>query len=295
MAAGDSPLGKGLNALLPTDMDVESAGSTTEYFQCPIYKISANPYQPRQEMDEQRLQELAESIRTKGVIQPLLVRHGENGYELIAGERRLRAARIAGLDQVPVLVREAEPEDRLELALIENLQRQNLNPIEEGLAYRQLATEFSLTQEEIAARVGKERSTVANAIRLLQLPDYAQSDIRTGALSMGHGRVLLSLKDDTQKRELRDAIIAKSLSVRQSEQLAAKLKKTGTPRRKKKEVRKPIPESYCQTLSNEFVSYLGNKSRIIQQGDRGKIEIEYYSLDDLERLHKLILSKEVGE
>ena len=294
MAAGDSPLGKGLNALLPADMDEESTGAGSEYFQCPIYKISPNPYQPRQEMDDERLQELAESIRTRGIIQPLVVRQGEDGYELIAGERRLRAAGIAGLDLVPVVVRDAEPEDRLELALIENIQRQNLNPIEEAAAYRQLAEEFSLTQEEIAVKVGKERSTVANALRLLQLPEYAQNDIRSGTLSMGHGRVLLSLKDDEQRRELRDAIIAGSLSVRQSEKLAARMKK-GRPKRRKKAERRPIPESYCQTLANEFVSFLGNKSRIIQQGDRGKIEIEYYSLDDLERLHKLILSKESPE
>ncbi len=296
MAAGTPPLGKGLDALLPADLAEEDERSTSEYFQCPIFKIEPNPYQPRQHMDEQRLRELAESIRTKGVIQPLVVRQAEDngGYELIAGERRLRAARIAGLEMVPVVLREATPEDRLELALIENIQRQNLNPVEEAAAYQQLAAEFSLTQEEIAVKVGKERSTVTNILRLLQLPDFAQQDIRDGILTMGHGRVLLSLKENNQILELRNIIVAKSLSVRQSEQLAKKLKKAGKPP-KKRTARNPISESYCQTLNNEIVSYLGNKSRIIQQGDRGKIEIEYYSFDDLERLHKLILSKDIGE
>ncbi len=293
MAAGDSPLGKGLNALLPDDLDNDDINSTGQYFQCPIYKVSVNPYQPRQNMDEEGLRELADSIRAKGVIQPLLVRRKENGYELIAGERRLRAAGFAGLDLVPVVIREAGPEDRLELALIENIQRRNLNPIEEASAYQQLASEFALTQEEIAAKVGKERSTVANALRLLQLPVFAQDDIRSGTLSMGHGRVLLGMKDEEMLRELRDIIIGQALSVRQSEELAKKLKKTKKTRKKKEITEpKPIPESYCRTLSSEFVSYLGNKSRIVQQGARGKIEIEYYSRDDLERLHKLIIRQE---
>ena len=289
------PLGKGLGALLPDSMqDVEKLESPPEamaedYFFCPVGSIEPNPYQPRREIDEAGLMELAESIRVKGVLQPLIVRKKkEGGYELIAGERRLRASKRAGLDMVPVITREAGAEDRLELALIENVQRQNLNPLEEATAYQRLAREFSLTQEEIARKVGKDRSTVANSMRLLQLPEFAREDVMSGVLSVGHGRVLLGLADEQAMKEVRDIIVSQSLSVRQSEQLVKKKKKENVPRRTAP-VRTPIPSSYCRTLTKDFVSCLGTKSRIVQNGDKGKIEIEYYSLDDLERLHKMIV------
>ncbi|MEA3546065.1 MAG: ParB/RepB/Spo0J family partition protein [Thermodesulfobacteriota bacterium] len=290
-----SPLGKGLGALLPDSLqDVEEGAQSEEkvlenYFFCPVVNIEPNPYQPRREIDESGLAELAESIRAKGVLQPLVVRKKEaGGYQLIAGERRLRASRIAGLDKVPVIVREAEKEDRLELALIENVQRQNLNPIEEATAYQRLTREFSLTQEEIARKVGKERSTVANSMRLLQLPEFAREDIINGILSVGHGRVLLSLGDEQAMKEVRNIIVNQSLSVRQSEQLVKKKKRHNVPSRTAT-IRTPIPSSYCRTLTKDFVSSLGTKSRIVQNGDKGRIEIEYYSLDDLERLHKMIV------
>ena len=294
MAMSGSPLGKGLGALLPDSMPDVDEGAQSEmvqehYFFCPVGNIEANPYQPRREIDEAGLAELAESIRVKGVLQPLVVRRKEaGGYQLIAGERRLRASRVAGLDKVPVIVREAEKEDRLELALIENVQRQNLNPIEEATAYQRLAREFSLTQEEIARKVGKERSTVANSMRLLQLPEFAREDIMNGILSVGHGRVLLSLGDEQAMKEVRNIIVTQSLSVRQSEQLVKKKKKRNVPRGTAP-IRTPIPSSYCRTLTKDFVSCLGTKSRIVQNGDKGRIEIEYYSLDDLERLHKMII------
>lgn len=294
MAMNGSPLGKGLGALLPDSIPDVEEGMQPEvvkedYFFCPVGNIEANPYQPRREIDEAGLAELSESIRVKGVLQPLVVRRKKaGGYQLIAGERRLRASRIAGLDKVPVIVREAEKEDRLELALIENVQRQNLNPIEEATAYQRLTREFSLTQEEIARKVGKERSTVANSMRLLQLPEFAREDIMNGILSVGHGRVLLSLGDEQAMKEVRNIIVSQSLSVRQSEQLVKKTKKKKVPR-KTVPIRTPIPSSYCRTLTKDFVSCLGTKSRIVQNGDKGRIEIEYYSLDDLERLHKMII------
>ena len=201
----------------------------------------------------------------------------------------MRAAGIAGLTKVPVIVRKASEEDRLELALIENIQRQNLNPLEEALAYDRLASEFQLTQEEIAQKVGKERSTVTNMLRLLQLPDYAKEDLSREKLSSGHARVLLSLSDPDDMKQLRDAIISQGLSVRQAEKIARQMR-VGSKPAKKKKVRKTIPDSYCSTLANDLTRHLGSKSKIIQNGNRGKLEIEYYSLEDLERLHRLILN-----
>ncbi|MEN8257135.1 MAG: ParB/RepB/Spo0J family partition protein [Thermodesulfobacteriota bacterium] len=288
MMSGDR-LGRGLGALLADDNDTLAAEG--KYILCDIETIDPNPYQPRKEMDEDALRELAGSIAEKGVLQPLVVTPHDiaDKYILIAGERRLRASKLAGLTDVPVIVREVETQDRLELALIENIQRQNLNPIEEALAYQQLVKEFTLTQEEVAKRVGKERSTVANTMRLLQLPDFVKDDIGAGRLSMGHARVLLAIKDHTETREVRDKIIKKELSVRQTEALVrASKQKNGSPGTRRPAVKKPIPTSYCRTLTNDFVRHFGTKSKIIQQGGRGKIEIEYYSLDDLERIHGLI-------
>jgi ParB family transcriptional regulator, chromosome partitioning protein len=286
-----SGLGKGLNALLP----MEEGGShgagegKRRYFLCPIEAIKPNHYQPRQEMDDEALAELAASIMEKGVLQPLMVMETERGqYELIAGERRLRASKLAGLAEVPVIVREATPQDRLELALIENIQRQDLNPLEEAQAYARLNTEFGLTQEEIALQVGKERSTVANLLRILKLPDYAKEDLAQGTLSLGHARVLLGIEDAEAAHGLRDTIIAKGLTVRQAEELAKHLKESKKSNRPKKNTPQ-IPDSYCRVLGQEVGAYLGTKSRIIQNGAKGKLEIEYYSPDDLERLLGLIL------
>jgi len=286
-------LGRGLRSLLPDTLDLDEgslSGTDAIYFLCDIEKINPNPYQPRKNMDNDGLNELAASIKEKGILQPLIINKAQNGaYELIAGERRLRAAGLAGLQKVPVIIRKASDEDRLELALIENIQRQNLNPIEESLAYDRLAQEFSLTQEEIAKKVGKERSTVANMLRLLNLPDYAKEDLQSGKISMGHARVLLSLPDSEMIQTLRNRIISQGLSVRQTEKLAKETK--GLKKPPKKKVHKNyIPESYCATLANDVTRHLGSRSKISQNGNRGKLEIEYYSLEDLERIHKLLLS-----
>ncbi|MCK5436874.1 MAG: ParB/RepB/Spo0J family partition protein, partial [Desulfobulbaceae bacterium] len=183
-------LGRGLNALLPGLEEETSADFSLPYFICPVDSIRPNPFQPRKDTKNWDLDGLAESIREKGVLQPLIVRKSDDsGYELIAGERRLRAAKMAGLDQVPVIVKDVSANDTLELALIENIQRQDLNSLEEAEAYQKLTQDFGLTQEEVAGRVGKERSTVTNALRILQLPDYAKQDIIDGVLTAGHARV----------------------------------------------------------------------------------------------------------
>ncbi len=287
-------LGKGLNSLLPdNDENFSNDSGGRPYFLCSLESIEPNDYQPRQVMNEDSLRQLADSIKEKGVLQPLIIckRPGESGYMLIAGERRWRAAKIAGLTDVPVLLKEVSDMDRLELALIENIQRQDLNSIEEAEAYHRLAGDFGLTQEEVAQKVGKERSTIANSIRLLQLPRFAKDDVTDGLLSTGHARLLLGLKDEDEMRQVRDEIISKGLSVRQAEALVRSFrKKPGRPRPRKKI--HALPESYCQSRSNELVRYFGTKSRILQNGSRGKLEIEYFSPDDLERLLGLLLNRD---
>lgn len=291
-------LGKGLDALLPS-VGEESTGvaaSNGALIMCPTKDITPNPYQPRKKIERAGLKQLADSIAEKGILQPLVVRkkEDESGYELIAGERRLQAARLIKLKEVPVLVIEADKANRLELAIIENIQRQNLNPLEEAEAYHRLIKEFGHTQEEVAQKVGKERPTVANTLRLLQLPDFAKNDLLGGNLSMGHARVLLSAPDAETMRSVRNEIISKNLSVRQAEAMIKKIKdepSSGAKRSLPSVAKKQpgdIPESYCKTLTNELSRHLDSKAAISQNGSRGKVEIEYYSLDDLERLVSLI-------
>lgn len=293
-------LGKGLNSLLPAslmgeDSEINITPETevlndSPYFLCPIDFITANPYQPRSEMELEPLQQLSASIKEKGILQPLVIRQlKENRYELIAGERRLRAAKMAGLEKVPVICKDIAISDRLELALIENIQRENLNAVEEAKAYDQLMSEFNLTQEDVSKRVGKNRSTVANSIRILQLPEDVLADISKGLISAGHGRVLLGLKDPDDIRRMRDEIIKHKLSVRDVENLLKSPKKRQPNLGKKNSTIPPaMPESFCQSLTNTLGNFLGSKAKIIQNGDRGKIEIEYYSPDDLERLLSII-------
>ncbi len=290
--AKKSVLGRGVGALLPTDLDqVEEE----KYFLCDTDKIHPNPNQPRSHFDEDKLQSLAESIRERGVIQPLLVsRAGGNRYYLIAGERRLRAAKIAGVDEVPVVVMEAGSDNEsLELALIENIQRQDLNPIEEATAYARLIQEFNLTQEEVATKVGRKRSTITNVLRLLKLPRPLQDDVVAGRISEGHARVLLRLKDDQDRMwEIRERIVNEELSVREAERLCRKKQKEN-PGRSKTKTRSArdsdeLPKAYCKALTNQITNYLNTKVRIVQNGSRGKLEIEYYSSDDLDRLVGLL-------
>lgn len=281
-------LGRGVGALLPEDLSLEEED---RFFLCDIDKIEANPNQPRSYFDEEKLNQLAESISERGVIQPLLVtRNGRNRYNLIAGERRLRAARIAGEDEVPVVVMdETTDNESLELALIENIQRHDLNPIEEATAYARLIDEFKLTQEEVAHKVGRKRSTITNVLRLLNLPKTLQNDVSMGNITEGHARVLLRLKDSPQlMQEVRDRIIKEDLSVRQTENICRQKPKKSLASPKASIKGDELPASYCRTLATQLTNHLNTKVSIIQNGVRGKLEIEYYSSDDLDRLVSLL-------
>jgi ParB family chromosome partitioning protein len=281
-------LGQGVGVLF-TDEDNEEI-----YFECSVANIVANKYQPRSHFDEDDLHELAHSIKEHGILQPLVVRRLEDKgeYELIAGERRFRASKLIGLSTVPVIVRNVVDEHTLlELALIENIQRTDLNPIEEAEAYQKLIERFNYTQEEASAKLGKSRPTIANILRLLHLPRFAQQDLIEGNISEGHARPLLRLGDNiTAIKEVRDQIVSKKLSVRQTELLVRKLLHTNESQtRRKKEETNEIPASYCSSLENQLTNKLHSKVSILQNGSRGKIEIEYYSLDDLERVIGIVV------
>lgn len=266
-----------------------------KFFECDITKIIPNKHQPRSDFNPQDLQELSESIREKGVIQPLIVTNNgaDDVYELVAGERRLRASRIAGLSHVPVILIDIDNEDSLlELALIENIQRTDLNPIEEAEAYRKLIEKFGYTQEETAKRVGKQRVTVTNLLRLLKLPDSVRKDISAGLLSEGHGRALVRLVDNPLKiQEIRDLVIQNGLSVRQTEKIIKKAANDKAPVDKRKiDLSDEMSKSYRNSLTTQMTNYLNTKVSIIHSGTRGKIEIEYFSPDDLERVVALLLA-----
>jgi len=287
-------LGQGVSALFGDSTNEE------KYFQCNVDLIAPNKHQPRQYFDDESLDELAQSIRENGVIQPLIVsRLSPTSYILIAGERRLRAAKRAGLKNVPVVVQSIDNDDSLlELALIENIQRTDLNPLEEADGYKNLIDRFGYTQEEAARRVGKKRSTVTNALRLLLLPDYLKEDISSQRLSEGHGRALLRVVDDPATlKEVRDQVIQKQLSVRQTEQLVRRIKKPSTAGKATKSVRrneKEVPNSYRKALENQLTNRLNSRVAINQNGSRGKIEIEYYSFDDLERLVTIVMNEKLS-
>ncbi len=284
-----SVLGRGVGALLPESGIDSDSGS---FFRLDIDKIDPNPFQPRKHFDEDKLIELADSIKEHGVIQPLIVtRAQQNRYNVIAGERRLRAAKLAFLEEVPVVVIDGGSDnDQLELALIENIQRQDLNPIEEAMAYSRLIDDFGLTQEQAAQKVGKKRSTVTNTLRLLKLPDYLQGDVASNRISEGHARVLLRLHDEPAKmKEVRNRIMKEDLSVRATERICKKTTPAKKGNRKVRiKVEDELPPSYCQTLTNQLVNHLNTKVNISQNGSRGKLEIEYYSSDDLDRLVGLL-------
>jgi len=293
--AAKNVLGRGVGALLPDEIETDG----DKFFLCDIDKIKPNPHQPRSYFDPEKLAELADSIRDRGVIQPLLVTRAKgNRYYLIAGERRLRAARLAELDEVPVVVMDADSADeQLELALIENIQRHDLNAIEEATAYARLIEEFSLTQEEVARRVGKKRSTITNVLRLLKLPQVIQEDVVQQRLTEGHARVLLRFQDNEPfMLEMRERILNEKLSVRQAEQLgrAGQRKKSGSAgsarRTGRGKEKGELPASYCNALTNQVTNALNTKVRIVQNGERGRLEIEYYSSDDLERLVAMLTS-----
>jgi ParB family transcriptional regulator, chromosome partitioning protein len=281
-------LGQGVSLLFGDQQENE------KFFDCQIEKILPNKYQPRTNFNHDELHELADSIRVNGIIQPLIVTpSGKNGiFHLIAGERRLRASKLAGLSTVPVVIRDIDNEDSLlELALIENVQRTDLNPIEEADAYNKLIEKFGYTQEETAKKVGKNRTTITNMLRLLSLPSFIKDDIISGSLTEGHARSLLRLNDDpVQQKEIRDQIVKGKLSVRQTERIIRKIHNTLPAKPSFGSSSAQIPTAYLSVLSNQLLNKLNSNVKIHQNGRRGKIEIEYYSLDDLERLISIILN-----
>ncbi len=245
--------------------------------------IKPNRFQPRRSFREAELAELMDSIKEKGVIEPVIVRRSGNGYELIAGERRVRACQKLGQEKIPAIIRQANDQEALEIALIENLQRENLNPIEESRGYERLAKEFNLTQEALAKKVGRERSTVANSLRLLALPEEIQKMLEDDDLTAGHARALLMVSDKRKQLSLAQAIISKGLSVREAESLAK-----GGPAKISSPTAAKTPKQLDQHLTNiqnEIQRALGTKVRIVPQGkNKGKIEVEYYSANDFERI-----------
>ena len=277
--ASNKGLGKGLGALLGDFNDEPLEKSA--YQLLPIYKVEPNPDQPRQDFDEEELEALAESIRIHGILQPLTVRETRSGYyQIIAGERRWRAARLANLSEVPVIVIEADDKKVMELALIENLQRQDLNPVEEALGYQSLIEEYGLTQEEAANRVGKSRPAVANALRLLGLCPDVMEKLRSGELSAGHARAILSLKTEKLQREAAKKIIALGMSVRAAETLCKNMAKE-KPAEKEPAV---LKVDYVAECEKQLSKHLGRGVKIVNGKRKGKFELEFYGQEDLQNL-----------
>ena len=277
-------LGRGLGALIPEGAPLTSPSAERRV---PLTDIRPNPRQPRRSFDEERIAELAESIRLQGILQPLVVRKAEPGYELIIGERRFRAAQRAGLDRVPVIVKEVGDAESLEMALVENIQREELTPIEEALAYRQLLEEFNLTQEEIANRVGKSRPVVTNLLRVLNLPDEIKEEVDRGNISVGHARALLALETPEQQIDLARKIMRQGLSVRETETLVARApERSSSEEALQSQVgERPVrADIYMNALEEDLMRALGTKVRLHPRKKGGRIEIEYYSNEELEGL-----------
>lgn len=291
-------LGKGLGALIPGgESPIVQKGfgardaEPIDYFQCDIDLIQPNRYQPRRRFSEEELAELSRSIREQGILQPLVVRKNAVGYELVAGERRLRAARMAELDKVPVILKDVDDTTMLVLSLVENIQRRDLNPIEESDAYHRLMNEFGMTQEEVADCVGKSRSAIANFLRLRHLPDDIRSSISDGAFSLGHAKVLLGTDSTAQQREIWRQVMEKGLSVRETERLMKRLKAETPP----PDAPGPKPKSesiFYNDVSQDLSRRFGTKVQIKRRGKKGKVEIEFYNDEDLDRLLGLLRTEE---
>ena len=269
-------LGKGISAFFPE----ESIHSDNRVEYVAVSKLIVNPFQPRKIFNEEALQELAESIKEHGIIQPIVVRKKEKKYEIIAGERRFRAAKLAGLKEVPAIVKEMTEQQMMEVAILENLQREDLTPIEEAEAYSSLIENLNFTQDALAKRLGKSRPHIANHIRLLQLPEDVRKLMNEGVLSMGHGRALLGLKNKGRIAEIAQKVIAQSLNVRQLESLVHQLNEDVSHETKEK-VKKDV---FVQATESQLREYFGTSVQVKKQKNKGKIEIEFYSEDDLERI-----------
>lgn len=285
-------LGKGLGALIP-DTTVwqgeREAGAPPQVgvAEVPVNAITPNPRQPRVTMDRVALQELADSIREHGLIQPLIVTQSANGYQLIAGERRWRAAQLAGLATVPVLVKEAAPQQMLELALVENLQRADLNALEEAAAFRQLMDEFRLTQDKVAERVGRSRTAVANAVRLLKLPEPVKARLADGTISEGHARALQALENDAAMLKALATVTRNGLSVRQTEELVRRI--LAEPKTKAKKV---VAAAETRSLEDRMRRALGTKVNLFRSRKGGKVVIHFYSDEELDAIYRRILGKD---
>lgn len=275
-------LGRGLKALIPTEP--EGAEGAVEIVELPIDKIKPGAFQARQDFDREALEDLSVSIKTHGVMQPVVVRPaGDDSYELIVGERRWRASQMADLKTIPCVIRDVDDQVSSEMMLVENIQREDLNPIEEAFAYQRLKDEFQLTQEEIALRVGKSRSFIANSLRLLQLPEKIQGLLVQGKLSVGHGKVLLGVPDPQQQLNLAMEIVEKNLTVREAEKAAMRLLK-----QKKEKPRKKEQDYELTDAEDRLRRLLGTKVKIKKGRKGGKIEIDFYSGDELDRLLELL-------
>lgn len=282
-------LGRGLDSLIPDrsgmDDDPQDKAVAKTYLECDIELIQPNRYQPRIHFAPEELEQLSESIRAQGVLQPVLVRQSDTGYELVAGERRLRAAKMAGLSTIPVLIKDISDAEMLEISIVENIQRADLNPMEEAEAYHRLVIEFGLTQEQAAARVGKSRSAVANFLRLRQLPELIKASIMDAQLSMGHARALLGADTPAQQNAAWRAILSKGLSVRQTEELIKRLKNATQAVAQKKN---GSEERHLAGLADGLSRRFGTRVQIRRRGKKGKLEMEFYSNEDLNRLLELL-------
>lgn len=297
MAAKKGGLGKGIDSLISTKVNTKQLNtgiSSNAEKKEPVAKVKLslvepNREQPRKNFDEAALEELAESIKQYGIIQPLIVQDKKTYYEIIAGERRWRAAKLAGLKEVPVIVRDLSEQEVMEISLIENIQREDLNPIEEAVAYKRLLDEFNLKQEEVANKVSKSRAAIANSMRLLKLTGYVQQLVIDGKLSTGHARCLIPIEDPEEQKHIALQILEKNLSVRETEQLVKKLLNPDPEKKAKKEETDAALEAIYENIANQMKQILGTKVEIKQKNkDKGKIEIEYYSQNELERLLELI-------
>jgi len=276
-------LGRGLDALIPDLADLQTGRA--DYLECEIHRIRPNRYQPRRRFDSGELEELRDSIREQGILQPLLVREDGGGYEIIAGERRFRAAKLAGLQTVPVVIRQVDDVNMLEISIIENIQREDLNPLDEAEAYHRLIQEFGLTQDTVAERVGKSRPTVTNAMRLRSLPEPIKESIRSGELSMGHARALLGADGSARQIAAWRKVISQALSVRATESLVKGLKKATEAKEKPAQSSEDV---YFSDLADELARKIGTRVRIRRRGKRGRLEIEFYGDDDLDRLIQML-------
>ncbi len=291
-------LGKGIGALFGNDIEETdivaqdihqiNENDKEKVTSLKLAQIEPNKEQPRKNFDEEKLQQLADSIKQHGVIQPIIVKDLNNGYyQIVAGERRWRASRIAGITEIPAIIRTYDELATMQIALIENLQREDLNPIEEALSYKALLDDFALTQEKVSEQVGKSRSAIANTIRLLSLPKQVQKLLEEGAISGGHARAILSVTSEEGKLQLAEKIIENGLNVRQAEQLAKAL----NAQKQEKEPTQPQTSAFdlqLQGIQKRMSDLLGTKVKILNGAKKGKIEIEYYSANDLERVLKLL-------